>query len=159
MNVQQLSKTLTEAPQSIVCEGIRVRNFSGSQDIDIWIDVQRDAFRASKPAARPWSRSEFTKRLLGQPWWSPARMWFAEHSESPAVVGTVTLAMRSGQSGTRPVVHWLAVVPKWRRLGIARLLMSELECYCWDHELRDIGLETHKGWREAAALYETLGYS
>ncbi|MEK6248241.1 MAG: GNAT family N-acetyltransferase, partial [Planctomycetales bacterium] len=150
MNVQQLTKTLTEFSGPLEVDDLVVRNFNGPADIDLWIDIQQQAFESARPAARPWSRADFTKNMLKQSWWSPQRMWFAEEVNTSAAIGTVTLAMRSGKSGVLPVVHWLAVAPRWRRLGIARLLLSHLEATCWDQDLREIRLETHNGWQKAA---------
>ena len=89
-------------------------------------------------------------------------MWFAEMLVEPdggrarCIVGSVTLAARG--PAARPVAHWLMVLPSMRRCGIGRLLMATLETACWDAGQRQVWLETHAAWSEAAALYRTLGY-
>ena len=60
--------------------------------------------------------------------------------------------------GARPVVHWLAVLPGWRRRGIGRLLLSRLHQDCWDAGYRQVWLETHAAWQAAVRLYRELGY-
>lgn len=91
----------------------------------------------------------------------------ARHS-SPAVdaddvgatsVGTVTLAMRRGNRTSMPVIHWLLVDPAWRCLGIGRVLVSHLEKAVWDDGWREVQLETHIGWTEAVAFYQSIGYA
>jgi len=89
-------------------------------------------------------------------------MWFAEPigllGKERQPVGTVTLAMRGEREQAKPVVHWLAVLPRWRRRGIAQLLMNTLEAACWDAGYRQIWLETHTAWSAAAQFYAKYGY-
>jgi GNAT superfamily N-acetyltransferase len=66
--------------------------------------------------------------------------------------------MRAGRGKRRPFVHWLAVVPPWRRLGLARLLMTHLEDVCWQQGYRKIHLETHAHWDAAVQFYHALGF-
>ena len=56
----------------------------------------------------------------------------------------------------KPVVHWLGVLPSFRRTGIGRLLLAALEAAVWDAGGRQVWLETHGGWAEAARLYTRL---
>ena len=88
-------------------------------------------------------------------------MWFAETQEllqSGEVVGTVTLARRGISPDDKPVVHWLAVLPRFRQRGVGQLLMGSLEAAVWDEGGRQIWLETHEAWAEARRLYASLGY-
>jgi GNAT superfamily N-acetyltransferase len=55
-------------------------------------------------------------------------------------------------------VHWLAVLPGWRRRGVGRYLMSVLEARAWELGYREVWLETHAAWAEAVRLYQALGY-
>ena len=70
----------------------------------------------------------------------------------------MTLALRGADEAARPVVHWLAVLPAWRRRGIGRLLMSVLEARAWELGYREVWLETHAAWEEAVRFYRALGY-
>ena len=70
----------------------------------------------------------------------------------------MALAFRGEGTEAKPAVHWLAVLPPWRRRGVGRLLMAELHQRCWDLGYRQIWLETHVRWTGAARLYEELGY-
>ena len=95
-------------------------------------------------------------------WGRTDRTWLAEtasENEAPArLVGAVTLAMRGTGEAAVPVVHWLIVLPGWRRRGVGRMLMAALEVECWDHGFRQVRLETHARWRRAVRFYERLGY-
>ena len=89
-------------------------------------------------------------------------MWFVEaqrHAsgacESPAPSRWPDAAKHAG----KPVIHWLAVVPGFRRRGLGRLLVRTVESTMWKQGERQIWLETHSGWREAAQLYAALGYT
>ena len=158
MNVLQLKKQLTGRAQIPKVAEVRVRNFSGPRDIPVWADLITAAFAAARPPVRRWSPAECERRILQQPWWKAQRMWFTETNEDSQVVGTVTLGFRVGRNGSFPTIQWLAVLPGWRRLGVARLLMAHLERSCWDAGFRQIHLETHRDWREAGEFYQSLGY-
>jgi GNAT superfamily N-acetyltransferase len=79
-------------------------------------------------------------------------------ADSRLAIGTVALADRGSGAHALPAVHWLAVLPPWRRRGVARLLMATLEHRCWKQGHDEIFLETHEGWTAARQLYEVLGY-
>lgn len=153
--ILHLSRTLEAAPEVGQITGITVRNFAGEADIDRWLELRDRAFADQTPTVRRWTKADFTAEFLAKSWWSPARMWFAE---AAGVVGSVTLAMRGQSPHPSPVVHWLMVVPEWRRRGVGRLLVRALESACWRTGRRQIGLETHVGWASANALYRSMGY-
>src|SRR5262249_39191762 len=102
--------------------------------------------------------------MQSKPWWRDDRTWVAIAGDPPSpdaerIVGAVTLALRQGASATVPVVHWLLVDPAWRRRGVGRLLMSQLERAARDDGWREIELETHAGWEAAVAFYQSIGYA
>lgn len=136
---------------------VSVRTFSGERDIEAWLELRRRAFANERPAVRPWSGAAFSAEFLDKPWWSHERLWFAEAAGQ--AIGSVTLAMRGDGASTTPVVHWLMVVPEWRRRGVGRLLITTLEAASWEAGYRQIALETHANWTAAAAFYRALGYA
>ncbi|MDH3716992.1 MAG: GNAT family N-acetyltransferase [Planctomycetota bacterium] len=158
-DVLHMTKLLVARPAIPEHPGVAVRNYRGPDDIALWLEIRRQAFATESPAARPWTVHDFTAEVLDKPWWSPARMWLAENFQDGSSLGTVMLALRAGRDEVRPVVHWLAVVPRWRRLGLARLLMAHLEDYCWQQGYRQLDLETHVNWQAAVQLYHALGFT
>jgi GNAT superfamily N-acetyltransferase len=139
-----------------------VRTYRGDEDIDHWLSLRNCAFAAEPIGGRAWDRSDFGREFLLQPWWRAERMWFAVPSiDGPATspVGAVTLAVRQTPTGLRPAVHWLCVMPEWRRRGVGSLLMDTLERAAWDAGHRQIWLETHSNWLDAAAFYNRRGYT
>jgi len=68
------------------------------------------------------------------------------------------LAERGSGRAARMVIHWLAVLPNWRRRGVGRLLVAALEQCCWDAGQHEVFLETHAGWTSALRFYESRGY-
>ncbi|HJT34736.1 MAG TPA: GNAT family N-acetyltransferase [Pirellulales bacterium] len=128
-------------------------------DIEIWLELRRRTFERELPAIRAWSRDDFQAEFMAKPWWSPERLWFAEAALSDnqvaSAIGAVALAMRAGD---QPVIHWLMVLPEWRRRGVGRLLLNALEVACWDAGYRRIGLETHAAWSSAVEFYRAMGY-
>lgn len=166
-SVLQMSRTLLCRPALSGDPSVRVRPYSGESDIDLWLRIRERAFAAERVGVRKWTRDDFRRELLQKPWWSPERLWIAEtieHStrlDEPAgtAVGTVALADRPGRDKSMPAVHWLAVLPRYRRLGVGQMLMATLEAYCWDRGWKEIALETHTKWRRAASFYAALGYT
>ncbi len=159
--VQQLTKKLSSRPDPPPVAGVRLRNFTGVQDIEIWLELRRRAFARQRVGIGVWDAADFEREFLHKPWWRPECMWFAETQEllpCGEVVGTVTLARRGIPPRDKPVVHWLAVAPRYRKRGVGKLLMSTLEAAVWDEGGRQVWLETHQAWAEAARLYASLGY-
>lgn len=164
-NVLHLYRTLLERPElPSVPGGVRLRHFTGPIDAAVWLEIRHRAFAREKVGVRQWTATDFEAEFLSKPWWSPERMWFAEAAPgltglpSPAPIGTITLAFRGAGPEAQPVIHWLAVLPSWRRRGVARLLLAALEKTCWDAGYREVGLETHAGWTAALRFYEQAGY-
>ena len=161
-SVLHLTRLLSQEPELVSVEGVRLRHFGDPQDAEIWLELRHKAFARQKVGVRRWDASDFAAEFLSRPWWRPEHLWFAHAevgwSRRPLDVGTVTLALRGTGPSAKPVVHWLAVLPEWRRRGIGRLLMSALERTAWHEGHRQIWLETHVAWDSAVALYEQLGY-
>jgi GNAT superfamily N-acetyltransferase len=160
-SVLQLTHCLTQRPAAPPIADVRLRHYDGPRDIPIWLDLRRRAFARQKLGVRDWDAGDFEHELLNKSWWHPRAMWFAETQSlllPAAAVGTVTLAWRGDPPDAKPVVHWLAVLPGFRRRGVARLLVSALEAAVWDAGGRQVWLETHVNWVEAARLYHSLGY-
>jgi GNAT superfamily N-acetyltransferase len=159
--VLQFVKTLASKPEIIVAPSIRLRTYVAREDVGVWLDLRHRAFARLKLGVRQWNLDDFEAEFLSKWWWRPERMWFAE-AETPGggrqAVGTVTLAMRGEASDAQPAIHWLAVLPAWRRRGIGRLLVTALEAHAWEAGHRRIYLETHAAWAAAVELYQRLGY-
>jgi GNAT superfamily N-acetyltransferase len=159
--ILQLSRTLVERPSTPAVADVQLRHYQGPNDIPIWLELRRRAFTRQKGGVGNWDASDFEREFLHKSWWQPEAMWFAEAHSSllpPTPVGTVTLARRGDPPANKPVVHWLAVLPSFRRRRIGRLLMAALETAVWDAGGRQVWLETHSQWDEAVRLYEALGY-
>lgn len=157
--VLHLSRVLKSRP--VLCEvaGVTVRNFEDSHDIASWLDLRRRAFKYEALAVRDWDADNFQAEFLAKPWWSPQHLWFAEaksrDKQPVGAAGAIAMAMRAGD---QPVIHWLMVLPEWRRRGVGRLLLNSLEVACWDAGYRRIGLESHAAWSAAVEFYRAMGY-
>jgi GNAT superfamily N-acetyltransferase len=160
--VLQLTRTLNARPEVQVPHGIALRNFAGEDDIARWLDVRHRAFARQRMGVPSWTADDFRREFQTKSWWRPEHLWLADTLRakcgSVETVGTVALAFRGSGSAARPVVHWLAVLPEWRRRGVARALMATLEQRCWDTGYRQIWLETLSAWQAAVELYRRLGY-
>jgi GNAT superfamily N-acetyltransferase len=161
MPIVQRMRDLSSVPAETRADGITIRPYRGEDDIAAWLAIRNRAFSTLEAAGRAWTDADFRREFVEQRWWRPEWMWFAfpSNREAPdTAVGTVTLAVRETPSGLRPAAHWLCVLPEWRRRGVARVLMATLERTAWDAGHRQIWLETHVKWKEAAGFYDRLGY-
>ena len=161
MMILQLTRRMVEPPVPIVPTGVKLRHYASADDIGVWLELRRKAFARQKLGVRDWDEADFAREFLGKAWWRPETMWFAESEDSPqrmAAMGTVTLARRGVGAESKPVVHWLAVLPGFRGRGVGRLLMAALEAAVWESGERQIWLETHSQWIEASRFYRSLGY-
>lgn len=151
-----MRRLLAGPPPLVHPAGVGVRTYRGRADIATWLDLRHRAFARSRLGVRQWAEGDFEQEFLTKSWWLPEHLWFAESGSQ--AVGTVTLAMRGDGEAARPVVHWLAVLPAWRRRGIGRHLMSVLESRAWQLGYREVWLETHAAWDGAVRLYQAMGY-
>jgi GNAT superfamily N-acetyltransferase len=159
MSVLHFRKELKERPISVDLPGIAVRNFDLARDMAAWLTLRDRAVAWLKPTARTWMAEDFRAEMSGKAWWRADWTWLAAPEDAPStIVGSVTLAVREGASGSMPVVHWLLVDPRWRRRGIGRLLMARLEAAAWEAGWRELQLETHANWSEAVAFYQSIGF-
>lgn len=165
--ILQLTRELEAPPQLVAAAGMRVRTYAGAGDIVRWLEIRHRAFARQRIGIAAWSEADFRREFLDKPWWSPQHLWFAEAEPSLlrlrdrtewTAVGTVALAFRGGGENARPVVHWLAVLPQWRRRGVGRALMGALERRAWELGYRQIWLETHAAWEAAVEMYRRMGY-
>jgi GNAT superfamily N-acetyltransferase len=179
--IVRFEKTLTEPPRIPQARLLGLANFSGSRDIDDWLEIRDEAFHDLTRAGRPWTRDDFAREFIAQPWWTPERMWLVRSVESEGAVGTVTLAspmathpervpvsqtggqQSAGVAGrsrtsTDGVIKWLAVKPAWQRRGVGRLLVTVAEQRAWSLGYRRLRLETLQEWAGAVEFYKALGY-
>ncbi len=160
--VLHMFRTLDSPPKAPAVNGVRLRNYERPADIERWLELRRRCFARERLGVESWAAADFHRAVLEQPWWNPARLWFAERKgllrTSGAPAGSVILADRATENGTVPVVHWLMVAPSFRGRGIGRLLLTALETTCWENGCREIRLETYAEWTAAVGLYKAQGY-
>ncbi len=152
-------RRLDAQPELPEIPGVFLRTYRGPDDVERWLTIRGQAFADELPAVREWNAADFRAEFQDNPWWHPSCQWFAESAETGDAIGTVTMAVRGRSSNARPVIHWLAVVPRWRRQGVGRLLTAALERHCWDAGFREVRLESHANWKSAVAFYRKLGYT
>jgi GNAT superfamily N-acetyltransferase len=165
-SVVHLRKQLSHPPVALSVAGVAVRPIVVPEDIDAWLALRERATAGLLPPVRRWSREDFTAEMVQKPCWRSDWTWMAsrcasvnDESSRETLIGTVTLALRRGREASVPVIHWLLVDPAWRRRGIGRLLVSQLEVATWNTGGREVQLETHSGWTEAVAFYQSVGYA
>lgn len=162
-SILHFRKHLPSPPVAAVVPGFHVRTLQVRADVPAWLKLRDRVMADERPAARRWSAADFQADMCSKPWWRPDRSWVVvpddATSEPVSFCGAVTLALREGTTQTVPVVHWLMVDPDFRRRGIAKMLISHLECAACDDGWREVQLETHAGWSAAVAFYQSIGYA
>lgn len=80
--------------------------------------------------------------------------WIAEDGDK--IVGMVGVRFLEDNQAK---VKALRVHPDQRGKGVARTLMSTLEDYCREHEIKEIILGVNRNALPAIRLYESIGYN
>ncbi len=161
LRVLHFSKKLAEPLDVTPATGVRVVTYAGNTDNARWVQVRQQAWANSPTHVRLPNITDLERELLTRRCWRPNWLWFAESVDGrePQTLGTVGLALReSRQNKESPCIVRLAVIPEARRRGIGRLLMQTLERAAWQAGYRQLWLETHATWKDAVALYRSLGW-
>ena len=111
--------------------------------------------RLAQPLTKRYSIGE-----VFAPWASWDRGWVAEDvaGDGPPVVrGFATAAYEAWHA--RVVLWFLYIAPGWRRRGIGRALLANVEAYGRSVEATHVWLETSNVNVPGVAAYERLGYS
>jgi ribosomal-protein-alanine N-acetyltransferase len=114
-------------------------------DIPALVGIERDVFPES-----PWSAAQFREELSGVP---KTRRYLVAH-EKGVIVGYAGIAL----AGDVADIHNIAVIPSYRKQGIASHLLDELESWAITRGVTALMLEIREGNSEAFPLYEKRGY-
>ena len=114
-------------------------------DIPVLVGLEREIFPES-----PWSAAQFREELAGV----PKRRKYIVAQDGDSIVGYAGIAL----AGDVADIHNIAVVPSFRRRGIATALLDQLEEWAVDKGVKALMLEIREGNAEALPLYEKRGY-
>ena len=115
-------------------------------DIPALVGIEKEVFPDS-----PWSAAQFREELSGVP---KSRRYLVAH-EQGVIVGYAGVAL----SGDVADIHNIAVIPNYRKRGIASHLLDELEGWAISKGVTALMLEIREGNKEAFPLYEKRGYA
>ncbi len=115
-------------------------------DVPALVGIEREVFPES-----PWSAAQFREELSGVP---KSRRYLVAH-EQGVIVGYAGVAL----AGDVADIHNIAVIPSYRKQGIASQLLDELERWAISKEVAALMLEIREGNKEAFPLYEKRGYA
>jgi ribosomal protein S18 acetylase RimI-like enzyme len=125
---------------------------------DLVIDARRIAL-VERRLARPLTK-RYSIREVFAPWASWGRGWVAEAAagaEPPAIRGFATVEHEAWHA--RLVLWFLYIAPEWRRRGVGRALLGEVEAHGRSIGASHVWLETSNVNVPGIAAYERLGYS
>ena len=114
-------------------------------DIPVLVGLEREIFPES-----PWSAAQFREELAGM----PKRRKYIVAQDGDAIVGYAGIAL----AGDVADIHNIAVVPAYRRRGIATALLDQIESWAMSKSVTALMLEIREGNAEALPLYEKRGY-
>lgn len=115
-------------------------------DVPALVGIEREVFPES-----PWSAAQFREELSGVP---KSRRYLVAH-EQGVIVGYAGVAL----AGDVADIHNIAVIPSYRKQGIASQLLDELERWAISKGVAALMLEIREGNKEAFPLYEKRGYA
>lgn len=115
-------------------------------DVPVLVGIEKEVFPES-----PWSAAQFREELSGVP---RSRKYLVAH-ENGKIVGYAGIAL----AGDVADIHNIAVIPSYRKQGIASHLLDELEAWALDKGVAALMLEIREGNKEAQPLYEKRGYN
>jgi len=116
-------------------------------DIPVLTTYEKELFPYS-----PWSTSQFKEEFAGIP--STRYMSVAEHGNT--IVGYCGVFVPA--PGIEADILTVAVLPAYRRQGIAKEFMRQIEAYAIEREASAMMLEVELSNESAIKLYESLGY-
>jgi ribosomal-protein-alanine N-acetyltransferase len=116
-------------------------------DIPVLVSYDKELFPHS-----PWNSQQFKEEFAG----IPTTRHFVVAESDNAIVGYAGVFLPG------PVIEadilTVGVIPEFRRQGIARHLIEELEKWCLEHKARAMMLEVETTNVSAFNLYQSLGY-
>lgn len=115
-------------------------------DVPALVGIEKEVFPES-----PWSAAQFREELSGVP---KSRRYLVAH-EQGVIVGYAGVAL----AGDVADIHNIAVIPSYRKQGIASQLLDELERWAISKGVAALMLEIREGNTEAFPLYEKRGYA
>jgi ribosomal-protein-alanine N-acetyltransferase len=116
-------------------------------DIPVLAGYEKELFPYS-----PWSSAQFKEEFAG----IPATRYMSVAEDGPTIVGYCGVFLPA--PGIEADVLTVAVLPSYRRQGIAREFMRQIEEWSAERKASAMMLEVELGNASAIALYESLGY-
>ncbi|CAN2217154.1 RimI Acetyltransferases [Candidatus Nanopelagicaceae bacterium] len=116
-------------------------------DIPVLATYEKELFPYS-----PWSTSQFKEEFAG----IPATRFISVAEDENTIVGYCGVFVPA--PGIEADILTVAVLPAYRRRGIAKEFMRQIEAYAVEREASAIMLEVELSNESAIKLYESLGY-
>ncbi len=116
-------------------------------DIPVLATYEKELFPYS-----PWSTSQFKEEFAG----IPSTRYMSVAEDGNTIVGYCGVFVPA--PGIEADILTVAVLPAYRRQGIAREFMRQIEAYAIEREASAIMLEVELSNVSAIKLYESLGY-
>ena len=116
-------------------------------DIPVLATYEKELFPYS-----PWSPSQFKEEFAG----IPTTRFMSVAEDGNTIVGYCGVFVPA--PGIEADILTVAVLPAYRRQGIAKEFMRQIEAYAVEREASAIMLEVELSNESAIKLYESLGY-
>ena len=116
-------------------------------DIPVLATYEKELFPYS-----PWSTSQFKEEFAG----IPTTRFMSVAEDGNTIVGYCGVFVPA--PGVEADILTVAVLPAYRRQGIAKEFMRQIEAYAIEREASAMMLEVELSNESAIKLYESLGY-
>lgn len=100
----------------------------------------------------PWSTSQFKEEFAG----IPTTRYMSVAEDGKTIIGYCGVFLPA--PGVEADILTVAVLPEYRRQGIAKEFMRQIEAWAQEREASAIMLEVELSNESAIKLYESLGY-
>jgi len=116
-------------------------------DIPVLVSYEKELFPYS-----PWSSSQFKEEFAG----IPTTRFMSVAEDGNTIIGYCGVFLPA--PGVEADILTVAVLPAYRRQGIAREFMRQIEAWAAERQARAMMLEVEISNESAIKLYESLGY-
>lgn len=137
-------------------EGYSLRSLRPG-DEEGWLKVRNRAFRDEAISNHPWSIDQFRREFVESAYSEEGRIFIAEHYGE--VVGTASAWFMKLGEARKPVVHWLAVLPEHRRIGLGKALTLQVLYHFKELGFAEVWLITYAELGVAVRLYRRFGFN
>jgi ribosomal protein S18 acetylase RimI-like enzyme len=148
-----MARSFTPVMVPGLSNGFTIRPLAGSAEVDAYVALHRAVFQSNSMT------TEWRQRVLQKPTYQPELDLVVEAPDGGLAAFCICWFTESGYNGAPAgQIEPLGVHEDYRRLGLARAILTEGIQRLQDRGVRTVYVETDNYRDEAFALYEAVGF-